>query len=321
MSGMGVSPNGRDISLLRNEDVGCCYRAIASSGLRVVWEITSSCNLACRHCFRTAPEGHDLDTARALSLVDEMIAAGVRKIAITGGEPLLRPDLTEITARLRSAGLLVKLASNLTMIDPDTARGLSEAGYLEVGFSLDGPDATTHDYIRGHGAYARLVAAVGMLSSLQTVQLNPVCVLGEFNADRLDEIVERALTWGAASVTFSDLFLIDSPRVLAPREFVMAERLDTHAREAALTRIVELRRLYPEIAIRTVALSDESVACSAGTSVVHVDPTGRVNPCTLYHLDPPISVHELTFSEALTELAGRVFCEGTSLCRYLDQTW
>lgn len=321
MSGAGAGPNGRDISLLRNEDVGCCYRAIASSGLRVVWEITSSCNLACRHCFRTAPEGHDLDTARALSLADEMVAAGVRKIAITGGEPFLRPDLIEITTRLRSAGLLVKLASNLTMVDPDTAKGLGKAGYLEVGFSLDGPDAATHDYIRGRGAYERLVASVGMLGSLQTMQLNPVCVLGRFNVDRLDEIVTKALSWRAASVTFSDLFLIDSPRVLAPREFVMAERLDMHARQAALMRIADLRRVYPEIAIRTVAMSDESVACGAGTSVVHVDPAGRVNPCTLYHLDPPVSVHELTFNEALTELAARAFREGTSLCRYLDQTW
>ncbi len=67
----------------------------------VAWEVTRSCNLACVHCRASAlrgPYAGELDTEKCLRLLDEIAAVGKPVIILTGGEPLLRPDIYEIAA-------------------------------------------------------------------------------------------------------------------------------------------------------------------------------------------------------------------------------
>ena len=73
-------------SLVRNEDQFCIYRSVESAGTRVLWELTSACNLKCEFCLvemkrRQLP-------ADALRIADELVAARVDKVLLSGGEPL-----------------------------------------------------------------------------------------------------------------------------------------------------------------------------------------------------------------------------------------
>ena len=74
--------------------------ALDASAPRVVaWEVTRSCNLACAHCRASAANGPyegELSTAECLELVTQIAAAGKPILILTGGEPLLRPDIFEI---------------------------------------------------------------------------------------------------------------------------------------------------------------------------------------------------------------------------------
>ena len=85
----------------------------------VAWEVTRSCNLACVHCRASSvcgPYEGELDTAACLRLLDEIAAFSRPVIILTGGEPLLRPDIWEIAAYGDRKGLRMVMATNGTLV-------------------------------------------------------------------------------------------------------------------------------------------------------------------------------------------------------------
>lgn len=122
-------------------------------GLRLVaWEITRSCNLACKHCRAEAhpePFAGELDTAEAKKLIDSFKQAGDPVVIFTGGEPLLRPDVFELVSYADSKGLRCVMAPNGTLINPENARLMKDSGIQRCSISIDGPNAAEHDLFRG----------------------------------------------------------------------------------------------------------------------------------------------------------------------------
>lgn len=115
-----------------------------------VWNVTSRCNLRCTHCYAAAGARSDgeLTTDEALGLVEDLSALGVKVLILSGGEPLLREDIFDISHHGTRKGLMVILSSNGTLIDEEMAGRIKHSGVKYVGVSLDGL-AATHDLIRG----------------------------------------------------------------------------------------------------------------------------------------------------------------------------
>jgi len=118
----------------------------------VVWNLIRRCNLNCLHCYSTSADVDfkgELSTAEALATLEQLRAAHVPALILSGGEPLLRPDLYEIAARARELGFHLSLSSNGTLLTQDHARRLAQTGFDYVGVSLDGLQPT-HDRFRRH---------------------------------------------------------------------------------------------------------------------------------------------------------------------------
>ncbi len=107
-------------SVVQDEDQFCVYRSVESQGTRVLWELTSACNLKCDFCL-VEIKGRHLPVDEALAIADELVAARVDKVLLSGGEPLLHPGIEAVMRRLAGAGVLVKLLTNGTDRPP---RGL-----------------------------------------------------------------------------------------------------------------------------------------------------------------------------------------------------
>jgi len=122
----------------------------------VVWNITRRCNLSCVHCYADSHDEHypgELSTAECKQIIDQLAAFEVPTILFSGGEPLLRPDLFELIAYVRSKKIRTVLSTNGTQITPLVARKLKELDMAYVGISIDGL-RSTHDRHRGHkGAF------------------------------------------------------------------------------------------------------------------------------------------------------------------------
>src|SRR5512142_3154726 len=96
----------------------------------ISWNVTKACNLTCLHCYRDAGQklADELDTAEGKKLIREIANSGFRILILSGGEPLLRPDIFELIAEAKACGLRAVLGTNGTMLTPPTIRRLKKAG-------------------------------------------------------------------------------------------------------------------------------------------------------------------------------------------------
>jgi len=93
--------------------------------LSIELEITARCNLNCRHCYINLPADNssakaaELSLAELKALIDKAAALGALWALITGGEPLLRKDFTEIYLYLKKKGFLINLYTNAALLGKD----------------------------------------------------------------------------------------------------------------------------------------------------------------------------------------------------------
>src|SRR5690606_5221106 len=86
---------------LARPETGPVLGARGTPGTRppvVIWNLLRRCNLTCKHCYATSADSEfrdELDTAEALRVIDDLHAAGVKVLILSGGEPLLREDIFE----------------------------------------------------------------------------------------------------------------------------------------------------------------------------------------------------------------------------------
>lgn len=129
----------------------------------VIWNLIRRCNLACRHCYSISADTDfpgELSTGQVFSVMDDLKAFGVPVLILSGGEPLLRPDIHDIAARAKSMGFYVGLSTNGTLIDDSNIRRIAGVGFDYVGISLDGIKDTHDRFRRRAGAYDRSLAAI-----------------------------------------------------------------------------------------------------------------------------------------------------------------
>lgn len=178
-----------------------------STGPVVIWNLTRRCNLACTHCYSISSDRAypgELTLDEICAVMDDLRAFGVPALILSGGEPLLHPDLWSISARARAMGFVVALSSNGALIDEDTADRIAAAGYDYVGISLDGLEAV-HDRFRGRaGAFAASRAAVRRCVR-RGLRVGIRFTLTQANADQLDGLLELMHEEGAQKFYLSHL--------------------------------------------------------------------------------------------------------------------
>ncbi len=129
----------------------------------VIWNLIRRCNLTCKHCYSISADTDfpgELSTAEVFRVMDDLRAFRVPVLILSGGEPLLRPDIFEISARAKALGFYVGLSSNGTLIDETNIEAIAAADYDYVGISLDGIGATHDAFRRKEGAFAASLRGV-----------------------------------------------------------------------------------------------------------------------------------------------------------------
>ena len=129
----------------------------------VIWNLIRRCNLACKHCYTTSADidfPGELTTAQIYTVMDDLKAFKVPVLILSGGEPLLHPDIFAISRRAKDMGFYVALSSNGTRISADNIDEIAAIDYQYIGVSLDGIKTTHDNFRRMPGAFDEALRGV-----------------------------------------------------------------------------------------------------------------------------------------------------------------
>lgn len=122
----------------------------------VIWNLIRRCNLTCKHCYSISADidfPGELTTDQVYEVMGDLRSFGVPVLILSGGEPLLRSDVFEISLRAKNMGFYVGLSTNGTLITKDNIGAIANVGYDYVGISLDGTREIHDTFRQKQGAY------------------------------------------------------------------------------------------------------------------------------------------------------------------------
>ncbi len=130
----------------------------------VQFELTTECNLKCRHCFMVKNNDVELSTDEIKGIIDQLVEMGTFNLAFTGGEIFTRDDLFDILRYAKGKGFFLTLMTNGTLILPEHIEELKRFKPVKFEISLYGVTSGTHDNItRTEGSFKRTVLTIDSL--------------------------------------------------------------------------------------------------------------------------------------------------------------
>jgi radical SAM protein len=198
--------------------------------LRVYWELTRACDLACRHCRAEAVReraGDELTTDECERVLAALARADgpAPHVIFTGGDPLKRPDLLHLVAACAARGLPVSVAPSATLsLTHDAVQALKEAGVSAMSLSIDGPSAAHHDGVRGVlGCFGwTLAAAQRIVAAGIPLQINTL--VSRETEPQLDETAKLVARLGASRWSLFFLIGVGRGRALGSLSATDCER-------------------------------------------------------------------------------------------------
>jgi MoaA/NifB/PqqE/SkfB family radical SAM enzyme len=159
--------------------------------------VTRRCNLACAYCTEFDRKSAPVPTAELIRRVDRLADLGTAVITLSGGEPLLHPDLDAVVARVRARGAMAVVLTNGFLLDERRIRGLNRAGldYLQISIDNIEPDAGSKKSL---SLLERRLAALAARAKFQ-VTINSVVGAGACESEDPYRIAVRARALGFTS--------------------------------------------------------------------------------------------------------------------------
>ncbi len=272
----------------------------------IAWEVTRSCNLNCVHCRAASscgPYQGELETAQCLRLIDDIALSARPVIILTGGEPLLRPDIFEIASYGTKKGLRMVMATNGTMVNDQIAKQMIGSGIQRVSISIDGKNAQSHDAFRAEqGAFEGAMRGIEALKSVgMEFQINTT--ITSANLREIEEIQNLAVSLGAAAHHIFLLVPTGRGRDLAGQAITAADYEETLLwfHRQSMTCPIGLKATCAPHYFRITRQHKNKTAkpapkpgghfhestrgCLGGITFCFISHTGQVQPCGYLELD------------------------------------
>ncbi|MGB5177933.1 MAG: heme d1 biosynthesis radical SAM protein NirJ [Gammaproteobacteria bacterium] len=279
----------------------------APPGPVVIWNLIRRCNLTCKHCYSISADidfKGELSTAEVYAVMDDLKSFGVPVLILSGGEPLLRPDILDISRRAKAMGFYVGLSSNGTLIDEHNIDAIADIGYDYVGISIDGVRHTHDRFRRKDGAFDASMQGIRLCRD-RDIKVGLRFTMTEDNAAELPDMLQLMTDEGVNKFYLSHLNYAgrgnrnrDSDVQLDITRRAMDLLFDTalgHAERGDDLEFVTgnndadgvyllhwVMRYYPEKAGHIAAKLRQWGGNSSGVNVANIDNLGEVHPDTFW---------------------------------------
>jgi AdoMet-dependent heme synthase len=242
-------------------------------------DITYRCNERCEHCYLDHDGEGEMTTAEILNLLDQLAAAGVFFLTISGGEPLIRRDCFEIIEYARALRFNVKLKTNAVLIREKEARRLRELNVEQVQISVYSHRAEVHDGIsKLPGSLARTLAGVRRLRA-HGLKVTLANVLMKGNLHDSEGVRQLAAEVGAHYTLDPTITPMMSGDTSVLRLRLPSDSLRSVFQNPDLVGdVAEFCAPPPPVDDDTL----EGLPCSAGHTACYVSPRGELYPCVQF---------------------------------------
>lgn len=282
---------------------------ISVSGRTVVmksakWDITSRCNLRCRHCsvadmYFKGVSMPKLSLDDKLLIVDKLADGGVTNLSLLGGEPLtLGDELFAILKRAKKRQIHISVVTNGTLLNRDISHHLIDDGLANLVVSIEGASAEVHDQVRGAGNFERTMHNIETFLSLRQNATSPSLsvntVLCRPNRDTFAQMIPFCRDLGADSWSALTLNFIGNAEenldnlVVSQEEHTevaleIGKLLNSEGFELGKLKI-NLTLVYPLVweylcKKYNITLPQPEICCSASSSLVYISPIGELHLC------------------------------------------
>lgn len=287
---------------------------VSGAPFLVVWDITYACNLKCKHCYANADKAlkDELTTEEAKQVIDKFDRASVPIIAFSGGEPLVRKDIFELTKYAHDKGIYVAVATNGTLITKNKAQEMKEAGIQFTQISLDGATAKTHDSFRGiKGVFEKTVKGIQNCVG-EGFFVNIATTATKYNYKEIPKIIDLCEKLGVnwfmaynfvptgrgAFISKNDLTPNEREELLRMlwdrlkkgRKINVLSTAPQFARVALQAEIGQDKKIVPthfanpSLSGKLVGLAEFIGGCGCGRFYCAIRPNGNIEPCVFFPL-------------------------------------
>jgi len=285
----------------------------------LIAEITHRCPLHCVYCsnpLAMRPRGDEMPAEVWTRIFREAAALGVLHLHLTGGEPLLRPDLEELVRAGRAANLYINLITSGIGLSERKLDALIAAGLDHLQLSFQDADEAPADEFAGARVHARKLA-LAKIAGARQIGFTLNAVVHRQNLDRLDNIVAMAERLGVdrleiANVQYYGWAIENREKLMPTRRQLDVSVAAVRAHQERLKGRMRIDFVPPDYYARYPK------ACMGGwgRSLMVVDPAGFVLPCHAAGVIP-----ELTFDNAQSRPLRWIWEESAAFQRFRGEDW
>jgi AdoMet-dependent heme synthase len=252
--------------------------------LGVQLDLTYRCNERCVHCYLDHDDHGEMSTVEIKDLLDQMAAAGVFFLTISGGEIMMRRDFFEILEHARQLMFCVKLKTNAVMIHEAEADRIQALVMESVQISVYSHRAEVHDAItKLPGSLKKSLAGAKLLAD-RGVKVIFANVLMRENFDDYRGVQQLAAEVGAEYTLDPTITpMMDGDRSILNLNIERAE-LEQVFRDASLLGTTAEEFCAPPPGPLDQEDAMNTLPCSAGHTACYVSPYGDVYPCVQFPL-------------------------------------
>ncbi len=239
----------------------------------IIYSITNRCNLNCKGCFHWAlheSEDAEMSDERLKDTISQARDLGVSIMVIGGGEPMMRPEIIDITSQFPEVIFLV-FTNGLLLDEEKLDRIQKNTNFVPV-ISLEGDRAGT-DFRRGEGVYAGLEKIIRKLKQ-RKIFWSVSLTLTRLNFDMImeDGFIGNLVNHGCKLMFFVEY----TPITEGTEDWLISDE----QRKNLIARRDEFRRKHSALFIAVPGDEEEIGGClSAGRGFVHINPLGDLEPC------------------------------------------
>jgi radical SAM protein with 4Fe4S-binding SPASM domain len=252
--------------------------------IRVDLALTYLCNNDCFHCYAGGSrKTQELTTSQWKTALNKLWDFGVPQVAFTGGESLLRQDLPVLVAHAKKLGMIVGLITNGRLLTKDKVTELENAGLDFVQITIESHEEAVHNRMVGRDAFSETISGIknSLDSSLKVTTNTTMTVL---NANTVLDTVKILLEMGVTHIGLNGLIRAQrgiGKEGLSPMELEsILDRAKTLCAEFGAELIWFTPTCYKDFNPLKESLGTKR--CSAASTVLAIEPDGRVIPCQSY---------------------------------------